>query len=183
MLIEPPAVDREAILSMLKDLIETSRDGATGFALATKDNREPGVADVLKEGEESCRAAAVELEELVRLLGGAAEEGGPDKAPVYRGWTSFKAVPISRDTKQILEECERGWDYARGRYEAARKLELPESARVLVERQQQRLIAIRRQLLLLRNRYPATEIPRAIGFKAEYRQLMVEPVRDTGVLP
>ena len=160
----------EINLAMLQDLIETSNDGEKGFALAAKDNREPGVADLLKDAEESCRAAATELQDQVRLLGGAVEQRGTAKAPVYRGWISFKAVPISRDTKLILEECERGEDYARGRYEAAMKLELPESARVIVERQYQRIIGIHGRLRLLRNRYPATEIPRAIGYRSDNRR-------------
>lgn len=142
---------------MLKDLIETSKDGERGFTLAAKDNQEPGVADVLKDGEESCRVAAIELQDQVRLLGGAAEESGTMKASVYRGWINFNAVPISRGTKSILEECERGEDYARSRYEAVMKLELPGSARVIVERQYQRVVAIQGRLRLLRNRYPATD--------------------------
>lgn len=119
-------MNREASISMRKDLIEMSRDGARAFALATKENQEPGVTDVLKDADEACRAAVVELLEQVQLLDVAAEAGGPAKSPVHRGWTSFNAVPISRETKLILEECERGRDYARNRYEAAMKLELPE---------------------------------------------------------
>jgi uncharacterized protein (TIGR02284 family) len=158
---------------MLKDLIEMSRDGARGFALAAKENGEPEVAAVLKDGEESCRAAAVELEDEMRLLGGAADEGRTARAPVHRGWTCFDAVPIARDTKLILEECERGEDYARGRYEAAMKLELPESVRVLVQRQHRRVVDIQRRLVILRNRYPATVIPRAIGFRSDRRQALL----------
>lgn len=157
----------EFCLPMLKDLIETLRDGERGFALAVRDNREPGVEDVLREGEESCRAAAIALQDQVRLLGGAESESATAKPPVYRGWINFKAVPISRGTKLILEECERGGDYARGRYEAARSLELPESLRMLLERQYQGLIAIQSRLRLLRNRYPATDIPEAIGYRSD----------------
>jgi uncharacterized protein (TIGR02284 family) len=156
-------------LSMLKDLIETSKDGERGFALAAKDNQEPGIADVLKDGEESSRVAAVELQDQVRLLGGAVDENAV-RPPVYRGWINFMAVPIARDTKLILEECERGEDYARARYEAAMKLELAESARVIVERQYQRIIAIHGRLRLLRNRYPATEIPRSMGARSDNRR-------------
>ncbi len=157
-------------LSMLKDLIETSNDGERGFALASKDNREPGVVEVLKDGEESCRVAAIELLDQVRLLGGSAEDSAAVKAPVYRGWINFNTIPISRDTKLILEECERGEDYVRSRYEAAMQLELPESARAIVERQYQRVMDIRGRLRLLRNRYPATEIPRSMGSRSDNRR-------------
>jgi len=167
---ELPLVNHAVSLSMLKDLLATSNDGARGFALAAQDNQEPGVVDVLKEGEESCRAAAIELQDQVRLLGGAADEMATSKAPVHRGWINFKAVPISRDTKLILEECERGEDYARSRYEAAMQVELPETARAIVERQYQRVVAIQGRLRLLRNRYPATEIPRTIGSRSDGRR-------------
>jgi uncharacterized protein (TIGR02284 family) len=163
-------VNNAATLSTLQDLIETSNEGERGFALATKDNREPGVIDLLKDGEESFRAAAVELHDQVRLLGGTSADDGTVKAPVYRGWISFKAVAISRDTKLILEECERGEDYARRRYEDAMKIELPESVRLIVERQYQRVVAIQGRVRLLRNRYPATEIPRSMASRAEERR-------------
>jgi uncharacterized protein (TIGR02284 family) len=153
-------VNHDVTLSTLNDLIETSKAGERGFALAAKDNREPGIVDVLKEGEESSRVAVSELQDQVRLLDGVAQDAGAANAAVYRGWISFKAVPISRDTKLILEECERGEDYAKRRYEDAMKIDLPASARAIVESHYRRVIAIQGRVRLLRNRYPATEIPR-----------------------
>jgi uncharacterized protein (TIGR02284 family) len=159
-------VSHEPCLEMLKDLIETSRDGERGFALAVRDNREPGVEAVLKDGEESCREAAIELQDQMSLLGGVHERGAA-KAPVYRGWINFKAVPIGRGTKLILEECERGGDYAQARYEAVRNLELPESVRGLIDRQYQRLLVLQGRLRVLRNRYPATDIPNPAGYRSD----------------
>lgn len=152
-------MNHELTLTTLQDLLETSNEGERGFALAAKDNREPGVVDLLKEGEEAYRAAAVELQDQARLLGGAPEQRGAVKAHVYRGWISSKAVPVSRGTKSILEDCERGGDYARARYDDALKSELPESLRAIVERQCQRVTAIQGRVRLLRNRYPATHVP------------------------
>jgi uncharacterized protein (TIGR02284 family) len=160
------AVSHEACLSALRDLIETSRDGERGYDLALRDNREPQIEDALTAGGESCRAAAIELLDQLQLLGGEVENGAA-KAPVHRGWINFKAVPITRDTKLILEECERGGDYARGRYEAARNLELPDSVRAVIERHFQRLTAIQSRLRLLRNRYPATQVPQASGYRSD----------------
>lgn len=151
---------------MLRDLIETSRDGERGFALAARDNREPGVEDLLRDGEESCRAAAIELQDQMTLLGGV-HDSSTAKPPVYRGWINFKAVPVTRGTKLILEECERGGDYAQAQYEAARNVELPESVRRLVDRQYQRLVARQGRLRLLRNRYPATDIPEPMGYRSD----------------
>jgi uncharacterized protein (TIGR02284 family) len=159
-------VSHEACLDMLKDLIETSRDGERGFALAVRDNREPGIDAVLKEGEESCRAAAIELQDQMSLLGGV-HERGTARAPVYRGWINFNTVPIFRGTKLILEECERGGDYAQARYKAVSNLELPESVRRLIDRQHQDLVALQGRLRVLRNRYPATDIPKPLGYRSD----------------
>jgi uncharacterized protein (TIGR02284 family) len=163
-------VSYEACCSMLKDLIETFRDGERGFALATRDSREPGIDDLLRDGEEWCRSAAIELQEQVQKLGAAAEESGPATAPTFRGWISSKAVPISRDTKLILEECERGVDYTQSRYKAAMAFDFPEPARQIVERQYQGLIALQGRVRLLRNRYPATAALQASGYCSDRRR-------------
>jgi uncharacterized protein (TIGR02284 family) len=162
-------MNSETVLAMLTGLLEISKEGQRGFALAAKDNREPGVVDVLNDGEESCRASVVELQDQLRLFGGAPEEGGAVATLMYRGWISSKAVVISRGTKLILEECERGADYAKARYEDAMKIELPESLRVILRRQYERVIAIHGRVRLLRNRYPATEVARPIGSRSESR--------------
>ncbi len=153
-------MDDKAI-SVLNDLIETSKDGEKGFALAAKDSREPELTGLCREGEESCRAAAAELQDQVRLLGGVAEDGGTVKATVHRGWISVKTVVIARDTKAILEECERGEDYARARYAGAMKLELPEPARTIVERQFQHVSATHIRVRDMRNKYRSIDVSSA----------------------
>jgi len=137
---------------MLKDLIETFRDGERGFALASHDNREPGIEDLLRDGEEWCRSAAIELQEQVSALAVSAAEAEPAMPATFRGWVHVKTIPIFRDTKLILEECERGMDYAQSRYKAAMATEFPDAARLIVERQYQRLLAIQNRIRLLRNR-------------------------------
>jgi len=156
-------VNPEAVVATLNDLIETSQAGETGFAMAVKDNREPGIAEVLKDGEESCHAATIELQNELRLLGAVRRDGATANAAVFRGWISPRTVPVARDTKLLLEECERGEDYAQSRYERAMKVGLPESARAIVESQYKRLVGIQGRVRLLRNRYPATEIRTTFG--------------------
>lgn len=133
-------VDRK-VISTLNELIETSKDGEKGFALAAKDTKEPALMLLFSEGEQSCRAAVAELQDLVRKLGGNPEEDGSMKAAVHRGWLSLKSAATSRDSKAILEECERGEDYAKAKYAEAMKLELPEAAREVVARQYKGVIA------------------------------------------
>jgi hypothetical protein len=104
-------VNHAAAVSTLNDLIETSKVGERGFALAARDNREPGIVEVLKDGEESCRAAAVELQDQVRLLGGVAQEGEGRPLQAARRASGARAVaakPISGDGDSARHGCPGG---------------------------------------------------------------------------
>jgi len=144
------------IIATLNELIEVSKDGEKGFALAAKDSKEPSLTILFSEGEQSCRAAAAELQDQVRMLGGRAEDDGSMKAAVHRGWISLKSAATSRDSKAILEECERGEDYAKAKYVDALKQNLPEPLRTLVERQYQGVVANHDRVRDLRNQYRAS---------------------------
>jgi uncharacterized protein (TIGR02284 family) len=152
---------------MLKELIETFRDGERGFALASHDNREPGIDDLLRDGEEWCRSAAIELQEQMRALAVPTEEAAPAMPATFRGWVHVKTIRIFRDTKLILEECERGLDYTQSRYQAAMACDLPEPTRPVAERQYQRLVALQSRMRVQRNQYRATVVPQAIGYRSD----------------
>lgn len=143
------------VISTLNDLIETSKDGERGFALAAKDSKESSLTQVFTAGEQSCRAAAAELQDQVRRLGGTAEDSGSAKAAVHRGWVSLKSAVTDRDSKAILEECEKGEDYAKARYAAAMKTNLPEEVRSIVARQYEGVLANHDRVRDLRNQYRA----------------------------
>lgn len=141
------------VVGTLNDLIETSRDGEKGFALAAKDTKDPSLASIFREGEQSCREAVRELQEKVRALGGKPDDSGSISGAVHRGWVSLKTAASSRDDKAILEECERGEDYAKSTYAAALKTNLPDDVRQLVERQYQGVLANHDRIRDLRNQY------------------------------
>jgi uncharacterized protein (TIGR02284 family) len=142
-----------SIIAVLNELIETSRDGEKGFALAAQDSKDPALTTLFREGEQSCRTAVAELQEQVRMLGGNPEDEGSMKAAVHRGWVSLKSAATSRDSKAILEECERGEDYAKAKYADAMKQDLPDAVRVVVERQYQGAVANHDRVRDLRNQY------------------------------
>ena len=144
------------IATTLNELIETSKDGEKGFALAAKDSKNPALAEFFREGEHSCRLAAEELQREVSSLGEIPEQGGSVKGAMHRGWVSLKTAATSRDDKAILEECERGEDYAKARYAEALKLDLPDPVRTLVQKQYQGVIANHDKVRDLRNQYRAS---------------------------
>jgi uncharacterized protein (TIGR02284 family) len=151
----------DKVIATLNELIETSKDGEKGFALAARDTKEPELNEVFRQSEESCRAAAAELQDQVRQLGGDAAEFGSMKAAAHRGWISLKTAMSSRDDMAILEECERGEDYAKARYGAALNVDLPEPVRSVIERQYQGVKVNHDRVRDLRNRF-RDRPPRAI---------------------
>lgn len=141
------------VIATLNELIETSMDGEKGFALAAKDSKDASLATVFREGERSCQTAAAELQDQVRKLGGNPATDGSMKAAVHRGWISLKSAASTRDNKAILEECERGEDYAKAKYGEALRQDLPSGVRELVERQYQGVVANHDRIRDLRNQY------------------------------
>jgi uncharacterized protein (TIGR02284 family) len=85
--------------------------------------------------------------------GGSPEDTGSIAGALHRGWISVKEAVTSRDDKAILEECERGEDYAKAQYRKALEHELPEAIRVVVERQYQGVVANHDRVKALRDRF------------------------------
>jgi uncharacterized protein (TIGR02284 family) len=146
---------KNEIISTLNDLIETSRDGEQGFSLAAKDTKEPELSALFSEGAQSCRIAVEELQNEVRRLGASPEQSGSAAGAAHRGWVNLKSAVTGRDPKAILEECERGEDFAKERYAEALKHNLPEPVRSLVERQYQGVVANHNRVRDMRERYRA----------------------------
>jgi len=141
------------IIAALNELIESSMDDERGFALAATGTAEGELIALFNRGEESRRAAAAELQDQVRMLGGTAEEHGSFRGAARRRWTSIKSAVSVRENRAILDECERSEDYVRARYAGALKLDLPEPLRAVVEAQYREVVDIRYRVLDLRNRY------------------------------
>jgi uncharacterized protein (TIGR02284 family) len=152
---EQHAEAKRKAVAVLNELIETSKDGEKGFARAAKDSNDPTLISLFSECERSCHVAVAELQDQVRLLGGNPEHGGSMTAAIHRGWISLKSLATSRDSRAILEECERGQDYAKAKYAEAVKQVLPEPVRMLIERQYQGVVANHDRVRDLRNRYRA----------------------------
>lgn len=141
----------DRIITALNELIEASKEGEQGFALAAKDTREPELVRVFRDGESANRSAAAELQDQVRQLGGVASEGSSLKAATRRSWKSIRAMVSPRDDETILEECERSEGFVRGRYAEALDLDLPAPIRALVERHHRAIVEGHYRVLDLRN--------------------------------
>ena len=129
------ARDNDAAISVLNDLIETSKDGANGFRTAADAVRSPEAKALFTSRVPIIERAASELQAEVRRLGGEAETSGTVAASVHRGWINLKAAVTGKDDAAIITECERGEELAAKNYEDALKKDLPADVRAVVERQ------------------------------------------------
>jgi uncharacterized protein (TIGR02284 family) len=147
---------KDKAVHVLNDLLEVSRDGEQGFERAAEEVDDPSVKAILADCAISCRTGAQELESEVRRLGGKPDKGGTAKGAVHRGWVKAKAAMSRNDTKVVLNECERGEDYAKGRYAAALdEDDLPSEVRTLIEHQYHGVLANHDRIKTLRDQYAA----------------------------
>jgi uncharacterized protein (TIGR02284 family) len=132
--------DRTEILDLLHELIQTCKDGETGYAHAS------GIATELRLkayfSEESLERAR-----FVRDLKSQAELMGekPDPSPsvagtLHRVWFEAKA-DLGLGDQSILNSVEQGEDSAKKSYEEALRLDLPEDVRALIEVQAKSIFA------------------------------------------
>ena len=143
------------IQSRLNELIETSKDGEQGFLKAARDTKTPELTSIFTAAAQRCAQGARELQELVRGMGGDPERSGSAAAALHRGWINVKEAVTGRDDKAILEEVERGEDYAKAQYRKALEQNLPANVKSVVERQYQGVMANHDKVKALRDRYRA----------------------------
>ena len=141
------------VTSQLNELIETSKDGEKGFRKAAQDTKTTELRVVFSEGALRCAEGARELQELVLGLGGEPVKSGSTAGALHRGWISVKEALSARDDEEILEEVERGEDYAKAQYRKATEMALPADVKAVVERQYRGVIANHDKVRSLRDRY------------------------------
>ena len=129
--------DNHATISILNGLIETCEDGVKGFRTSAEAVKHSAAKALFTSRIPVIEHAAAELQAEVRRLGGTPETTGSVAAKIHRGWIDLKAAVTGQDDAAIITECERGEQVAVHNYEEARKHQLPNDIRMMVERQYQ----------------------------------------------
>jgi len=124
----------EEAVSTLNDLIETLKDGKNGFETAAADVEDPTVKSTFQQFAQQRAQLAGELQAEVRKLGGDPEKSGSAAATAHRGWMNIKSS-LGGGEKSILNEAERGEDFAVKSFEKALVKEMPLEVREVVRRQ------------------------------------------------
>lgn len=124
-------------LDVLNDLLQTSKDGEAGFQACAEDLRDPQLKAAMLEQSRDCAAAADELERIVLELGGKPKDSTSFAGDLHRRWVDLKSLVTGKDEEAVLNECERGEDVAKQRYQAALEKPLPAEIHQVIERQYQ----------------------------------------------
>lgn len=143
------------VVSTLNDLIETSKDGEDGFRQCAEQASDPTLKSFFANRAQSCAAAVLELQQLVRNHGGKPETSSGIGGTLHRRWMDVKTLLTGKDDKAVLQECERGEDYAKSSYQSALQKDLPPEVRIVIEKQYQGVLKNHDQVKSLRNQYGA----------------------------
>lgn len=143
------------VVSVLNDLVETSKDGEKGFRKAAEDAHDAQLKTLFLSRAEDCTRGARELQDAVQSLGGKPETGGTVGGALHRGWIDVKSAVTDRSDHEILAECEKGEDVAKKNYHDALEKDLPVDVRAIVERQYQGVLQNHDRVRDLRDQYAA----------------------------
>ena len=139
--------------SVLNSLIEACKDSQEGFREAAQQVKDADYKSLFAELANQRQMYMGELRRLVMSLGEPAEDSGSFAGTIHRGWMELKAAVVSGDEHAILEECERGEDFAVSRYQVAMEhTELPGNIRSVIERQYAGVQAAHDRIRTLRDR-------------------------------
>jgi uncharacterized protein (TIGR02284 family) len=127
-------MERNDVISTLNNLIATSRDGEEGFRTCAETVKNPTLKVFFEQKAERCREGAVQLQQIVREMGGDPETGGSLSGAMHRFWIAIRGTISGMDDQAILAECERGEDSAKQAYDALKE-DLPGDVRRVIEHQ------------------------------------------------
>jgi len=139
------------VISTLNGLIGVCKDGQDGFMTAAEGIERSELKSVFYEFAHQRSQFAGVLQELVRSLGGEAQDTGSLSGAVHRGWMDIKSLVTGKDEEAILNECERGEDQAKEAYIHALNTRLPVHINDVVAQQSQAVLAAHNRVRALRN--------------------------------
>jgi uncharacterized protein (TIGR02284 family) len=144
------------VVTLLNDLIATSKDGEKGFMEAAHLARDPNLKTLLQRFSNECGEAARELQACAVTAGGFADNTGSTAGAVHREWMNIKAKATPNNDKAVLQECERGEDRAKATYEKVLKIDLPTTIRTVVQRQYEGTLQHHNRIRTLRDQFEET---------------------------
>jgi uncharacterized protein (TIGR02284 family) len=121
-------------LDLINDLIQTCKDGETGYIHAAGVATDPQLKEYFSEQSLERARLGRELRAEAERLGDKPETSGTVSAVLHRVWFETKAT-IGLGDQSILNSVEQGEDRAKKDYEKALASQLPNDLRAIIQRQ------------------------------------------------
>ncbi|MDQ3651219.1 MAG: PA2169 family four-helix-bundle protein [Acidobacteriota bacterium] len=128
-------VTNDDVISTLNNLIETCKDGQTGFQTAAEGVNNSELKTLFYNYSQQRAQFAGELQNEVLRLGGDPEKTGSVAASLHRGWINIKSAVTGKDDAAVIAECERGEDSAVSNYKDALKEKVSADIRSVIDQQ------------------------------------------------
>ena len=135
-----------------KELVETLRDGESGFASAAekvRDSDRSEWAATLQRFSEQRAGFRREIVELGHEYNDDVDESGSATAALHRGWIALKDALTGDDAGSVLAAAVTGEDHAVSEYEKALQQDLSDGFREVVTRQHAAVVAARDEVKAL----------------------------------
>lgn len=126
-------------VSVVHHLIERCKDGQKGYTHAAKDIEDQDLKHLFHEYAIQRDTMITELQNELHKMGTTDDESSSIEGKVHRTWMDLSSALLAKDRQQVLNECERGEDYAVAAYEKARHSDLPANLKNIVEKQYQQV--------------------------------------------
>ena len=123
------------VFSTVHHLIERCKDGSKGYKTAAEDVEDRDLKDLFKKYAVQRDSMITELQDQLHKMGHTDTESSSIEGTLHRAWIDLKSALSSKDRTRVLEECERGEDYAVSAYRDALKKDLPGQLKPIVEQQ------------------------------------------------
>src|SRR5947209_11785296 len=121
-------------LDLIKDLIQTCKDGETGYVHAAGVATDPQLKAYFNEQSLERARFGQELRAEAVRLGDKPDASGSVSAALHRVWFEAKAT-VGLGDQSILNSVEQGEDRAKKDYEKALSSQLPSDLRAIIQRQ------------------------------------------------
>ena len=125
------------VVSTLSTLVERCKDGVRGFRTAMHDVEDHDLKQLFEQLAVQRDNNITELQDYLHRMGHTASETSSLEGTLHRAWIDLSSALAAKDRKRVLEECERGEDYAVAAYRKALDVGLPAEATALVQKQYQ----------------------------------------------
>lgn len=145
-------MEAKATQALLNELVETLKDGQKGYADAMTDVEDANLKATFKKYAVQRAGFITEIEDQMFKMDLKPDEESSITGTIHRAWIDLKSALTSKDNKAVLNECERGEDYAVKAYQTTLKAQdLPGTLKSVIEKQYQGVQAAHSDIKSLRD--------------------------------